>query len=86
MPVDHFPSTHATWIDAQLTIAEDGDRAARAGDTHEIRIGAGEVDQVHGPDGRKVIDRAAKLVDDRRGRARREFEPEIKVGSRPLGA
>jgi DNA-directed RNA polymerase specialized sigma24 family protein len=32
MPVDHFPSTHATWIDAQLTIAEDGDRAAGAGD------------------------------------------------------
>jgi len=32
MPVDHFPSTHATWIDAQLTIAE------RAGDhTHEGR-------------------------------------------------
>lgn len=30
--VDHFPSTHATWIDAQLTIAEDGDRAAGAGD------------------------------------------------------
>ena len=30
MPVDHFPSTHTTWIDAQLTIAE------RAGDhTHE---------------------------------------------------
>ena len=24
MPVDHFPSTHATWIDAQLTIAEGG--------------------------------------------------------------
>jgi hypothetical protein len=22
MPVDHFPSTHATWIDAQLTIVE----------------------------------------------------------------
>ena len=32
MPVDHFPSTHATWIDAQLTIAEDGDRAAGSGD------------------------------------------------------
>ena len=32
MPVDHFPSTHATWIDAQLTIAEDGDRAAARGD------------------------------------------------------
>ena len=31
--VDHFPSTHATWIDAQLTIAEDGDRAAGAGDS-----------------------------------------------------
>ncbi len=31
-PVDHFPSTHATWIDAQLTIAEDADRAHRAGD------------------------------------------------------
>jgi DNA-directed RNA polymerase specialized sigma24 family protein len=32
MPVDHFPSTHATWIDAQLTIAE------RAGDhTHEAQ-------------------------------------------------
>jgi DNA-directed RNA polymerase specialized sigma24 family protein len=30
--VDHFPSTHTTWIDAQLTIAEDGDRAAAAGD------------------------------------------------------
>jgi DNA-directed RNA polymerase specialized sigma24 family protein len=32
MPVDHFPTTHATWIDAQLTIAEDGDRAAARGD------------------------------------------------------
>jgi DNA-directed RNA polymerase specialized sigma24 family protein len=32
MPIDHFPSTHATWIDAQLTIAEDGERAAAAGD------------------------------------------------------
>ena len=32
MPTDHFPSTHATWINAQLTIAEDGDRAAAAGD------------------------------------------------------
>ena len=32
MPTDHFPSTHATWIDAQLTIAEDGERAAAAGD------------------------------------------------------
>jgi hypothetical protein len=29
MPVDHFPSTHATWIDAQLTIAE---RSRAAGD------------------------------------------------------
>jgi RNA polymerase sigma-70 factor (ECF subfamily) len=28
MPVDHFPSTHATWIDAQLTIAGDADPAA----------------------------------------------------------
>ena len=27
MPTDHFPSTHATWIDAQLTIAE-GDPAS----------------------------------------------------------
>ena len=32
MAADHFPSTHATWIDAQLTIAESGDRAAAAGD------------------------------------------------------
>ena len=32
MSVDHFPSTHATWIDAQLTIAEEGERAAAAGD------------------------------------------------------
>ena len=24
-PVDHFPSTHATWIDAQLTLAEGAD-------------------------------------------------------------
>ena len=32
VPVDHFPSTHATWIDAQLTIAEEGDRAAATGD------------------------------------------------------
>lgn len=31
MPVDHFPSTHATWIDAQLTIAEDAERAVAAG-------------------------------------------------------
>jgi hypothetical protein len=29
VPVDHFPSTHATWIDAQLTIAE---RSRAAGD------------------------------------------------------
>ena len=29
MPVDHFPTTHATWIDAQLTIAE---RSRSAGD------------------------------------------------------
>ena len=32
VPTDHFPSTHATWIEAQLTIAEGGDRAAAAGD------------------------------------------------------
>ena len=32
VPADHFPSTHATWIDAQLTIAERGDRAAASGD------------------------------------------------------
>jgi hypothetical protein len=31
MPVDHFPSTHATWIDAQLTIAE------RAGFANELK-------------------------------------------------
>jgi len=35
-PVDHFPSTHATWIDAQLTIIDgagastDSPHAARA--------------------------------------------------------
>ena len=29
VPVDHFPTTHATWIDAQLTIAE---RSRAAGD------------------------------------------------------
>ena len=41
MPVDHFPSTHATWIDAQLTIAEragahteDGQSARRALQQH----------------------------------------------------
>ena len=27
MPVDHFPSTHATWIDAQLTVMQDGGAA-----------------------------------------------------------
>lgn len=30
MPVDHFPSTHATWIDAQLTLSEDGGGASPA--------------------------------------------------------
>jgi DNA-directed RNA polymerase specialized sigma24 family protein len=30
-PVDHFPSTHATWIDAQLTLAEGGDARVAAG-------------------------------------------------------
>ncbi len=30
VPVDHFPSTHATWIDAQLTIAEGTGANARA--------------------------------------------------------
>ena len=32
MAVDHFPSTHATWLDAQLTIMEtagDGSPAGR---------------------------------------------------------
>lgn len=28
VPVDHFPSTHATWLDAQLTLADDGDGAS----------------------------------------------------------
>jgi DNA-directed RNA polymerase specialized sigma24 family protein len=37
VPVDHFPSTHATWIDAQLTIAE---RSRAAGDA------AGEVNAI----------------------------------------
>jgi DNA-directed RNA polymerase specialized sigma24 family protein len=37
VPVDHFPSTHATWIDAQLTIADEGDRAASTGDAGAAR-------------------------------------------------
>jgi DNA-directed RNA polymerase specialized sigma24 family protein len=37
MPVDHFPSTHATWIDAQLTIAEDGGRARATGARDALR-------------------------------------------------
>ena len=33
--VDHFPSTHATWIDAQLTIIEEcGEADARSQDAH----------------------------------------------------
>jgi DNA-directed RNA polymerase specialized sigma24 family protein len=33
--VDHFPSTHATWIDAQLTIIEErGEADARSRDAH----------------------------------------------------
>ena len=39
--VDHFPSTHATWIDAQLTIAEDADRAHAAGDALAASRAAG---------------------------------------------
>ena len=31
MPVDHFPSTHATWIEQQLTLAEGGDGTAGSG-------------------------------------------------------
>jgi hypothetical protein len=34
MPVDHFPSTHATWIDAQLTIMQD------SGDAGPTALGA----------------------------------------------
>ena len=44
MPVDHFPSTHATWIDAQLTIAEEGDRAAATGDAAANARAAGARD------------------------------------------
>lgn len=37
MPVDHFPSTHATWIDAQLTIAERSRAAGDAvGESHAV--------------------------------------------------
>ena len=37
MTVDHFPSTHATWIDAQLTIIDgaDGPQASRANSARE---------------------------------------------------
>jgi DNA-directed RNA polymerase specialized sigma24 family protein len=30
VPVDHFPSTHATWIDSQLTLADEGGGASPA--------------------------------------------------------
>ena len=33
-PTDHFPSTHATWIDAQLTIAEDAARPDAAAEAN----------------------------------------------------
>ena len=36
-PVDHFPSTHATWIDAQLTLAEGADPRAAAGAAQSLR-------------------------------------------------
>jgi hypothetical protein len=32
VPVDHFPSTHATWLDAQLTIAERAGGSGAAAD------------------------------------------------------
>jgi hypothetical protein len=35
--VDHFPSTHATWIDAQLTLAEAGDAARASNARTELR-------------------------------------------------
>jgi hypothetical protein len=37
MPVDHFPSTHATWIDAQLTIMDGGHAPRAAGALGELR-------------------------------------------------
>ena len=36
-PVDHFPSTHATWIDAQLTLAEGGDARVAAGAAQSLQ-------------------------------------------------
>jgi DNA-directed RNA polymerase specialized sigma24 family protein len=36
-PVDHFPSTHATWIDAQLTLAEGADPRAATSAAQSLR-------------------------------------------------
>jgi DNA-directed RNA polymerase specialized sigma24 family protein len=36
-PVDHFPSTHATWIDAQLTLAEGADPRAATSAVQSLR-------------------------------------------------
>ena len=36
-PVDHFPSTHATWIDAQLTLADGSDGARASNARAELR-------------------------------------------------
>ena len=58
MPRDHFPSTHATWIDAQLTIAEEGDRAAAAGDAAATARAAGARDALR----RHVMERYAAAL------------------------
>ena len=59
MPVDHFPSTHATWIDAQLTIAEEGDRAAAvSGDAAATARAAGARDALR----RHVMERYAAAL------------------------
>jgi DNA-directed RNA polymerase specialized sigma24 family protein len=46
-PVDHFPSTHATWIDAQLTLAEGADPRASSSAAQALR--AHLMERYHGP-------------------------------------
>ena len=56
--VDHFPSTHATWIDAQLMIAEEGERAAAGGDAP----GAARAERARSALRRHVMERYAAAL------------------------
>jgi hypothetical protein len=70
-PVDHFPSTHATWIDAQLTLAEGGDARVAGDEPREAR----DEGTLHDPADRGEPTRRAPTAEPEDGEGERAPAP-----------